>query len=207
MFWEDLHVRYRSVVKQRGLSPRTAKTYGHWIERFVRFYAGVDLLDLGGPEVAAFVNHLAVRRGISASTYSQALSALLFLYRHVLQVDMPWIDGIERPARKPRIPVVLRKREVQLVMQQLHGVPRLMANLMYGSGLRLSECASLRVKDIGFDARSLLVREGKGNRDRRTLLAETTIPALEAQMRHAHAQHQFDLREGAGSPTFHRVVD
>jgi integron integrase len=168
------------------------------LERFHRFHGGIDLRHLGAEAIAAFANHLLLVRKVSPSTHSQALSALLFFYRQALGVDMEWIEGITRPKRLPRLPEVMTRREVRAVLDELRGLSWLMATLMYGSGLRLSECASLRIKDVDLESCILLVRDGKGGRDRRTILPKALLPHLTAQLERVRAQHQTDLRLGAG---------
>lgn len=181
----------------RGLhySLRTEETYTLWCKAFIRFHACRHPADMGADEVEAFLQHLAAQRGVSAATHNQALSALLFLYSKVLRVDLPWLREIGRPAVKRRLPVVLTQAEVLAVLNALQGEHRLLAQLMYGTGLRLTEALQLRVKDLDFGMRAVIVREGKGGKDRVVMLPETLVPALRAQLARAHEVHQQDVAE------------
>jgi integron integrase len=153
---------------------------------------------MGGPEVTAFLTSLAVDGRVAASTQNQALSALLFLYRDVLGVDLPWLDGIVRAKRPARLPVVLTREEVRAVLARLDGVPRLMACLLYGAGLRVLECCRLRVQDLDFAANQIVVRGGKGDKDRVTMLPSLVKTDLARHLEEVRAQHQRDLAVGAG---------
>lgn len=190
--------RIRQAVRLRHLSRRTERAYAGWIRRFIPFHDKRHPRDMGEREVTAFLTHLAVVRSVAPSTQNQALSALLFLYRHVLGIQLPWMDEIVRAKRNRRLPVVLSRSEVVRLFEHLEGTPRLMALLLYGSGLRLLECAQLRVKDIDFERRILLVRAGKGDRDRRTLLPGAAVQPLRDHLTHARSLHQSDVRQGAG---------
>lgn len=188
----------RRALRIRHRSPRTEEAYLHWIRRFIRFHGRRHPRELGRAEITQFLSSLAIERRVSASTQSQALSALVFLYKHVLQTPFEWLDQIER-ARKPvRLPVVLSRAEVALVLRQLNGTPKLIAALLYGSGLRLLEACSLRIKDLDLDRRELLVRDGKGRKDRRTMLAEPLIALLRPHLQRVRDLHQRDLAAGAG---------
>jgi integron integrase len=153
---------------------------------------------MGAAELTQFLSSLAVHGNVAASTQNQALSALLFLYRNVLEQDLPWLDGIVRAKTSERLPVVLTRDEVRAVLQQLEGPPRLMAVLLYGAGLRLLECARLRIKDLDFATNQIMVRAGKGDRDRVTMLPEAVKPALTRHLESVKRQHQVDLAHGAG---------
>jgi len=153
---------------------------------------------MGAPEVTRFLSSLAVDGRVAASTQNQALSALLFLYRDVLEVDLPWLDGVVRAKRPHRLPIVLTREEVRAVLQGLEGVSRLMACLLYGAGLRVLECCRLRVQDVDFAANQLIVRGGKGDKDRVTMLPTIAKPDLAAHLETARVQHQQDLAAGAG---------
>ncbi|MFN7955615.1 MAG: integron integrase [bacterium] len=190
--------RVRETARTRHLSRRTEKAYVGWIRRFIVFHAKRHPRDLGAPEVTAFLSFLAVKRHVSASTQNQALAALLFLYRDVLGLELPWLDDVVRAKRPERLPVVLTRDEVAALLDALDGIPRLMAALLYGSGLRLLECAQLRIKDVDLERRELTVRQGKGAKDRVTLLPASLIEPLARQMAFARAQHQRDLAAGAG---------
>ena len=153
---------------------------------------------MGADEVTAFLTALAVRDKVAASTQNQALSALLFLYREVLGVDLPWLEDVVRAKRPQYLPVVLTRDETRALLQQLNGVPRVMALLLYGTGLRLLECCRLRVKDVDFAANQIVIRDGKGRKDRVTMLPAATKALLMTHVDHVRAQHEADLRRDAG---------
>ena len=153
---------------------------------------------MGAPEITRFLSWLAVDGKVAASTQNQALSALLFLYREVLELDLPWLDGVVRAKRPQRLPVVLTRDEVRAVLQPLKGVPRLMAYLLYGAGLRLLECCRLRVQDMDFAANQIVVRGGKGDKDRATMLPAAVKTDLARHLVGVRKQHQQDLARGAG---------
>src|SRR6218665_1848880 len=155
----------REVIRTRHYSIRTEESYLQWVRRFILFNGKRHPIDMGAAEVEAFLTHLAVERNVAASTQNQALSAILFLYRDVLGVTLPWMDGVTRAKKPRRLPVVLTPDEVSRVLAQMEGTSALMARMLYGSGLRLMECVRLRVKDIDFERREILVREAKGNKD------------------------------------------
>jgi integron integrase len=155
-------------------------------------------MEMGAEEVTRFLSSLALDGRVAASTQNQALSALLFLYREVLQQDLPWLEGVVRAKRPIRLPVVLTREEVQAVLAHLRGTPRLMGTLLYGAGLRLLECAQLRVKDVEFSVNHILVRNGKGQKDRVTLLPATVKADLARHLEAVRQQHQRDLSRGAG---------
>ncbi len=190
--------RVRAVMRVRHLSPRTEESYLQWMRRFFEFHGGRHPASLDGEHVSAFLSHLATRRRVAASTQNQALAALLFLYREVLEQDLPWLDDMVRAQRPERLPVVLSRDEVRAVLDALHGTPRLMSTLLYGSGLRLLECCRLRVKDLDFGRRQISVRRGKGAKDRFTMLPTAVHQPLLAHLRDARAQHAADLAAGAG---------
>jgi integrase len=153
---------------------------------------------MGAPEITRFLTSLAVDRKVAASTQNQALSALLFLYRDVLQLEVPWLDDLDYAKRPQRLPVVLTRDEVRAVLDALHGVPRIMAVLLHGAGLRLLECAKLRVKDLDPARNQITVRAGKGNKDRVTMLPGAVKADLLRQLEAVRAQHRRDLEAGAG---------
>jgi integron integrase len=185
-------------MRLRHLSPRTEKAYLQWMRRFHEFNGRRDPASLGAEEATAFLSELATGGAVSASTQNQALSAILFLYRHVLEIELPWLDGIVRAHRPVRLPVVLSRGEVAAVLAEMDGTTRLMATLLYGSGLRLLECCRLRVKDIDFGRHRLVVREGKGDKDRYTLLPAEAIAPLRDQLAAVRRRHARDLTRGAG---------
>jgi integron integrase len=180
----------------RRYSRRTELAYCGWIRRFVVFHGLRHPSSMGEEEIAAFLNHLATVGNVSASTQNQALHSLLFLYRRLLKRDIGIIDGLTPAKHGRRLPVVLSTDEVRLVLEQMRGVPRLCASLMYGSGLRLSECTALRVKDIDFDRGEIMVRGGKGDKDRRVPLPKLAVPALRVQIERMQKRFELDLRAG-----------
>ena len=191
--------RVRAALRARHYSRRTEEAYVAWIKRYIFFFhATRHPAEMGAPEVTRFLSSLAVDGRVAASTQNQALSALLFLYRDVLEVDLPWLDGVVRAKRPHRLPIVLTRDEVRAVLQRLDGVPRLMACLLYGAGLRVLECCRLRVQDVDFAANQLVGRGGKGDTDRITMLPAIAKADLAAHLEAARVQHQQDLAAGAG---------
>jgi site-specific recombinase XerD len=188
----------REAIRRRHYSHRTEETYVHWIRRFIFFSGRRHAKDLGATEVTAFLNHLALERDVAAATQNQALSALLFLYKEVLAMPLPWLEGLERAKRPARLPTVLTVAEVQGLLGQLHGPRWLMASLLYGAGLRLRECLKLRVKDVDFGYRQILVRDGKGAKDRVTMLPASVIEPLETHLVRVKVLHHRDVAEGFG---------
>ncbi|MBL8615682.1 MAG: integron integrase [Deltaproteobacteria bacterium] len=190
--------RAREAMRLRHLSPRTEEAYLGWMRRYHEFNGRRDPARFGAEQVTAFLTQLVRERDVSASTQNQALSALLFLYREVLGIDLPWLDELVRAQRPARLPVVLSRDEVRAVLREMDGTPRLMSALLYGAGLRLLECCQLRVKDLDFDRSQIVVREGKGDKDRVALLPVGLRAPLRAQVEQARAQHEADLARGAG---------
>jgi integron integrase len=188
----------RQAMRLRHFSPRTDEAYLGWIRRFILFHGKRHPRDLGPAEVTAFVSRLAAR-GVSASTQNQALAAVLFLFEVVLGRHLEWMDGIVRAQRPARLPVVLSKGEVAAVLARLRGDTWLMASLLYGAGLRLLECAELRIKDVHVDRGELTVRDGKGGKDRITMLPALLRAPLADHLRRVRAQHQSDIAAGRGS--------
>jgi integron integrase len=197
-FGSQLRDRFARAMRLRHLSPRTEKAYWAWIVRFVLFHDKRHPKKMGSPKIASFLSTLATDDHVSASTQNQALAALLFLYRVVLKTQVGELDGLVHAKRSRTLPVVLNICEVGAVLEQLEGVPKLMATLLYGGGLRLLECANLRVKDVDFDSRQVIVRSGKGRKDRITLLPESLREDLVSHVDRVRAQHQRDLTHGAG---------
>lgn len=188
----------RLAIRRRHYSYRTEKTYVQWTRRYIRFHRLRHPRDLGAEDIKRYLNHLANERRVSAATQNQALAALLFLYKQVLGTDLPWLEGVDR-ARKPmRLPVVLTRAEVQAVLAQLQGVCWLAASLMYGAGLRVLECMSLRVKDVDFAYRQITVRDGKGQKDRITILPDGLRTPLERHLATVKTLHERDLEAGFG---------
>jgi integron integrase len=189
----------RNAIRTRHYSLRTEDTYVHWIKRFIFFHGTRHPTELGEKEIGQFLSALAVERHVSASTQNQALNALLFLYRQVLDLNPGWIDNIVRAKQPQRLPVVLRKHEVKALLDAMEGVHWIMGHLLYGAGLRLMECLRLRVKDIDFSANHIVVREGKGNKDRITMLPLSVKALLVAHLAQVRELHQNDLAQGFGS--------
>ncbi len=190
--------RLREALRARHYGRRTEQAYCYWVKRFICFRGVRDPAEMAEPEVNLFLTHLAVKDRVSASTQTQALSGILFLYRHVLGREMGALDGLIR-ARKPRrLPVVMTKDEVRALVGELQGEYRLMAELMYGSGLRLMECLRLRIHDIDFGLHQITVRDGKGAKDRVTMLPQAVKGPLLEHLKRVGAIHQQDLQEGWG---------
>lgn len=189
----------RARIRRRGLAIRTEDAYVSWIRRFILANGKRHPDDMGEREVEWFLTRLAVQGKVAASTQNQALSALLFLYREVLGQDLPWMDNIRRAKRPERLPVVLTVEEVSRLLVQMSGVHHLMASLLYGSGIRLMECVRLRVQDIDFVRSEILVRRGKGGKDRRTMLPARTVPALQLHLTQTRVLHERDLAVGHGA--------
>ena len=186
----------REKMRARHFSYRTEQTYVGWIKRFILYYDKRHPNEMGAPEVEGFLTHLAVERRVSASTQNQALGALLFLYRHVLNVDLPWLENVVRARKPTHVPVVLSRREVQNLLGQLEPPFHLIAQLLYGSGLRLSEALRLRVKDVDFEYSQIAVRDGKGKKDRMTILPDSVAATLQGHLRSVRAQHSWALQRG-----------
>jgi len=190
--------RVREANRLRHGSRSTEKSYVGWIRRFILFHGKRHPAEMGAPEVTQFLSALAVEGQVAASTQNQALSALLFLYRHVLHQDLPWLDDIVRARRPKHLPVVLTRHEVRAVISKLDGTPRLMATLLYGAGLRLLECVRLRVQDLDFAMNQIIVRDGKGAKDRVTVLPAVAKEPLTQHLLKVKRQHEADLIWGAG---------
>lgn len=188
----------RHAIRLRHYSIRTEEAYVNWARRFILFHNKRHPNEMGQVEVGAFLTHLAVDGRVAASTQNQALNALVFLYREVLGRDLGTVEELVRAKRPPKLPVVLSVSEVGRVLNRLDGVTGLMARLLYGSGLRLMECLRLRVKDVDFEYRQITVRDGKGGKDRVTMLPESLIAPLHAQLERVKALHQADLAAGHG---------
>ena len=185
-------------LRSRHYSKRTEQAYCLWVKRFIQFHQLRHPADMGAPEINAFLTHLAVEQKVSASTQNQALSALLFLYRYVYGFDIGDVGDVVRARKSHHLPVVLTREEVRSVLAELEGESWLMASLLYGSGLRLTECLRLRVQDVEFARGELAIRDGKGNKDRVTMLPEAVKAPLKEQFEHARRVHQSDLAEGWG---------
>lgn len=188
----------RDKLRVKHYSIRTEQSYTDWIKRYILFHGKRHPNEMGSGEIEAFLTHLAVEGNVAAATQNQAKSALLFLYREVLQIELPWLDNITQAKVPKRLPVVLTVKEVQSVLSNLNGTHALVSNLLYGGGLRLMEAVRLRVKDVDFARHEILVREGKGFKDRVTMLPEAIVAPLKAHMAKVKALHLEDLAEGAG---------
>jgi integron integrase len=188
----------RDRIRFRHFSIRTEQAYLDWIKRFIRFHGKRHPASMGATEVELFLTDLAVVGKVSASTQNQAQSAILFLYKEVLRDELPWLDGVERAKKPIRLPVVLTREEVFALLRKLPDTHQLVGRLLYGTGMRILEAMRLRVKDVDFERRSIVVRDGKGGKDRITVLPASLIMPMRQQFRQAYALHQRDLAEGCG---------
>ena len=188
----------RQRVRYLHYSLRTEQAYVHWIRGFVRFHGMRHPRTMGQPEVEAYLNWLSSDRRVSVATHRQALAAVLFLYQQVLGQQLPWMQDIGRPQRKPRLPAVLSVSEVAAVLSRLDGTHGVLARLLYGTGMRITEALQLRVKDIEFDRHVIVVRCGKGAKDRVVMLPATLAAALQEQLRHARSAWDADAAAGRG---------
>ena len=189
----------RGKIRLKHYSIRTEQAYTDWIRRFILFHGKRHPEGMGAGEVEAFLTHLAVEGKVAASTQNQAKSAILFLYREVLSQQLAWLDNVEQARTPKRLPVVLTQAEVHAMLSRLTGTHWLMASLFYGAGLRLMECARLRVKDVEFTRREILVRDGKGFKDRVTMLPATLIEPLRAHVARVRESHEESVAHGHGS--------
>jgi integron integrase len=188
----------RGRLRTLHYSYRTEQQYLFWIRRFIMFHGKRHPATLGGAEVTSFLTHLAVERQVAAATQAQALAALLFLYRRVLELDLPWLDAVVRARTPKRLPVILTAAEVRAVLGHLQGEYRLIASILYGSGLRLLEGLSLRVKDVDFDFRQIVVRDGKGAKDRVTVLPDSLRDPLRGHLAAVRERHLAAINAGHG---------
>ena len=189
----------RGKIRLKHYSIRTEQAYVDWIRRFILHFGKRHPRALGAAEVEAFLTHLAVAGKVAASTQNQAKSALLFLYKEVLDVELPWLDNVERAKAPKRLPVVLTRDEVQALLSRLDGSHWLMASLLYGAGLRLMECLRLRVQDVDFSRKEILVRDGKGFKDRVTMLPAALAAPLRVHLERVRELHRQDLAAGYGA--------
>jgi len=194
---ENLVTSVRNAIRVRHYSHRTEESYVGWIRRYVVFHGGRHPMRMGESEIRDFLNDLAVRRRVSSSTQNQALSALLFLYKEVLHRNVGWVDSVVRAKRPKHLPVVLTPEEVRAILSEMTGVYRLMASVLYGAGIRLSECLELRVKDLDFEEEAIVVRGGKGEKDRVTLLPKSLEEPLKQHLARVRKLHE---RDRAGDP-------
>jgi integron integrase len=188
----------RDQIRLKHYSIRTERVYCEWIKRYVRFHNYRHPMEMGAAEVEAFLSDLAVRRDVSASTQNQALAALLFLYKQVLKQDLPWLGEVVRAKKPARLPVVLSVSEVQQILGQLDGEVGLIARLLYGGGLRLMEGVRLRVKDVDFSRNEIIIRDGKGKKDRVTVMPASLVAPLRQHLARVRAIHQLELADGRG---------
>lgn len=188
----------RSVIRIRHYSRRTEEAYTYWIRQFILFHGKRHPLEMGKSEVEGFLSWLAEKRNVAAATQNQALNAILFLYREVLQVEIGWLEGVTRAKKSKRLPVVLTRLEVRALLDSMEGTPWLVAGLLYGAGLRLLDGLRLRVQDIDFASGELLIRDGKGGKDRRTMLPQALVPHLQRHLAQVRQQHVSDLAAGFG---------
>lgn len=188
----------RQAIRTRHYSPRTEETYVHWIKRFIFFHNKRHPAEMAEPEIARFLSSLATESHVSASTQNQALNAVLFLYRDVLSKDIGYVGGVTRAKKTRRLPVVPTKEEVKSVLRRLADTPWLMAMLLYGAGLRVMECCRLRVKDIDFSQNQIVIRAGKGDKDRHSMLPAAMKPPLLRHLQYVRRQHDSDLQKGLG---------
>ncbi len=193
-----LYDRVVEILRTRHYSRRTEQAYVHWIRRFILFHAPTHPRELAEGDVNRFLTHLAMKENVAASTQNQALAALLFLYEHVLERPLDRIEGIVRARKPKRLPVVLTREEVEAILTHLDGAPLLVCTLLYGAGPRLLEGLRLRVKDLDFGRGEITVREGKGQKDRVTMLPEALRQALQDHLRRVRQQHETDLKSGLG---------
>lgn len=188
----------RGRMRRLGLAKRSEEAYVAWIRRFILANGKRHPRDMGAADVERFLTELASRRQVAPATQNQALSALLFLYKQVLGIELPWLDDVQRAKKPQRLPVVLTRPEAQLLLAEMTGIHWLMASLLYGTGLRLMECARLRVKDVDFDRREVTVRYGKGGKDRRTMVPVSLVESLHHQLDEARRIHNNDVAAGFG---------
>jgi integron integrase len=188
----------RDKIRKKHYSIRTEEAYLDWNRRFILFHNKKHPREMGAPEVERFLSYLAVKKHVSSSTQNQALSAILFLYKEVLEVELPWLKNVTRAKKSERLPVVFSRAEINLIMAHLSGTHWLMAHILYGAGLRLMECVRLRVKDIDFDYQQISVRCGKGKKDRVTMLPQVVKSPLNRHLQKMKIIHDQDLAEGFG---------
>jgi len=186
----------RDRIRVKHYSIRTETQYVQWVKRFILFHNKRHPQEMGTTEVEAFLTHLAVDGHVSASTQNQALSGLLFLYKEVLGIDLPWLNNVVRAKQPQRLPVVLTRSEVREVLARMKGMHGLMANMLYGTGMRLMECVRLRVKDVDFERSEILIRDGKGGKDRVTMLPSLVVTGLQAHLEQRRTLFEDDKRIG-----------
>ena len=189
----------RSVIRVRHYSRRTEEAYTYWIRQFILFHNKRHPIEMGAAEIENYLTWLAEKRNVAAATQNQALNAIFFLYRDVLQIEISRLEGVTRAKKPKRLPVVLTRAEVRSILASMRGTPALVTGLLYGAGLRLLDGLRLRVQDIDFAAGELLIRDGKGGKDRRTMLPQVLVPDLQRHLEQVRQQHVNDLAQGFGS--------
>jgi integron integrase len=189
----------RHQIRLRHYSYRTEQSYVGWVQRYIRYHELKHPSALGAADVERFLTHLAVDRKVAANTQAQALSSVLFLYKQVLNIDLPWLDNVVRASRPRRLPVVLTQAEARAVIAQLQGTAWLIVSLLYGSGLRVLEALRLRVKDLEFNVQQIIVRSGKGSKDRVSVLPATLVDPLQVHLRRVREQHELAIKGGYGT--------
>lgn len=197
----------RDRIRVKHYSIRTETQYLQWIRRFILFHDKRHPRDMGAGEVEAFLTHLAVEGRVAASTQNQALSALLFLYREVLGINLPWLDGVVRAKLPQRLPVVLTRQEVSGLLDRMNGLHGMMARLLYGTGMRLMECVRLRVKDVEFTRGEIVVRDGKGAKDRVTMLPQSQVSPLQEHLRWRRQLFDDDKAKGRAAVYLPNALD
>jgi integron integrase len=190
--------KVRTDLRSKHYSRKTETAYTNWIKRFVLFHNKRHPKDMGAEEIKAFINNLVTNHHVSSATQNQALQGILFLYKNILTKDVGWIENIKRSSRVKHLPVVLSKKEVEKVFKNLDGTNKIIISLLYGSGLRLAEALNLRIKDIDFDYKQILVRDGKGEKDRHTILPDSIVPELKKHLNNVYLKHKQDLKNGKG---------
>lgn len=188
----------RAVIRLHHYSLRTEQSYIHWVKRFILYHKKRHPSEMGEREITGFLTYLAVNRKVSASTQNQALSAILFLYKKVLNLKLEWLDGVVRARRPQHLPVILARNEIKQILEEMQGVNGLIANMLYGTGMRKMECLRLRVQDVDFSYRQIVVRSGKGDKDRITVMPDILIDPLLKHLEKVRRTHNNDLDEGYG---------
>lgn len=197
----------RDKLRVRHYSIRTETQYVHWIKRFILYHQKRHPREMGPKEVEAFLTHLATQRNVAAATQNQALAALLFLYREIFEQQLPWMDEVIRAKKPARLPVVLSKNEVTKILGRMDGTYGLIARLLYGTGMRIMECCRLRVQDIDFDRGEILVRNGKGAKDRVTMLPNTLVGPLKAHLQKRKQLYEDDLAKNMAEVYLPQAMD
>ncbi|MCF6268717.1 MAG: integron integrase [Melioribacteraceae bacterium] len=188
----------RNKMRATSYSIKTIEAYTHWIKDYIKFNGTTHPQELSKEHVEKYLTYLAVKRNVAASTQNQALAAILYLYKNIVTKEIGWLDDIVRARKSKRLPVVFTKQEVREIFNYLDGVPKLVCSLLYGSGMRLGEALKLRVKDVNFEYKQIIVREAKGNKDRITTLPDKIISELKDQLNQVYLQHKKDLKKGLG---------